>query len=60
MKYKLIIIFLVLLCVLLIYFGYKYLSDDIKASIIFFGTVLGVMVISGILVAIGIKAFFHS
>ena len=60
MKYKLIIIFLVLLCVLLIYFGYKYLSDDIKASIIFFGTVLGAMVISGILVAIGIKAFFHS
>jgi uncharacterized membrane protein (DUF485 family) len=60
MKYKLIIIFLVLLCVLLIYFGHKYLSDDIKASIIFFGTVLGVMVISGILVAIGIKAFFHS
>lgn len=47
---------ILLLCVMFFVLGRRFLSDEIKASVIFFGTILGVMLISGILIVVGVKA----
>lgn len=51
---------LILLCIITLLFGYIFLTSKAKAYIIFFGGILLLVIISGILVAIGIKAFFIS
>lgn len=57
MTNKVKIIIVAFLALLLVIAGYLYLSDKAKANIIFFGTLALIVIFSGILIAIGLKAF---
>lgn len=60
MTHSIVILFLALLCILLFYFVYNFMSDKTKACIIFFGIIFMILVISSILIAIGIEPFLFT
>lgn len=57
MTNKVKIIIVAFLALLLVIAGFLYFSDKTKANIVFFGTLALIVIFSGILIVIGLRAF---